>query len=136
MLTLSNGQYIEAYSNTTNVSYVISGDTFAGSVESGGILAEGFVQTKKKLYTATGRSEVQIVFANTNQATDTILTVWLQGSKIFEGTMIAGGSATFDGTWKIYNEDGIQMLDSGFERITVSSVFPSNPSIGDLFILI
>lgn len=134
MFSLSSGQYIEAQSSTTNISYVVSGTTYSGAVASSGVLSEGFFMPKKKFFTATYRSDVSILFANTNQNTDSVLTVWVQGSKIFSGTLSAGGSASFDGEWKVYNSNGVQVLDSGFEHITVSENAPSNPSIGDLWI--
>lgn len=136
MLTLSNGQYIEARSSKTNISFVVSGNKWSGSVSGGGILSEGFFYSKNKIYTSVGKSEVSLLFANTNQFTDTVLTIWMEGSKMFQGTVVTGGSVSFDGEWKVYNADGIQMLDSGFERITVSTIAPSNPSIGDLWISI
>lgn len=136
MLTLSDGQYIEVQSSTTNISYIVSGNTFQGHIQGGGILAEGFFYAKNKIYTSTGKSEVSLLFNNNNQPTDTILTVWIEGSKTFEGTVVSGGSVSFDGAWKVYNAAGIQMLDSGFERIIVSTIAPSNPTIGDLWIQI
>lgn len=129
MLQLATGQYIAASSSTSNVSYTIT-----GSSKQSGILAQGFFYTLKTLYTATGLAEVTLLFTNHNQTTDTVISVYVGTTRVFTGTLPSGGSASFDGSWKVYNAAGMQMLDSGFERITVSEIAPSNPSIGDLWV--
>jgi hypothetical protein len=106
MFTLSSGQTIEAASSATNISYIISG---AGR----GIVSEGFINSRKHLYTATATSELSLLFANKNQNSDTTLYIWIEDSLMFKGTVSAGGSVSFDGHWRIYNPDGLQMLDSG-----------------------
>lgn len=126
MLQLSTGQYIAATSSTSNVSFTVVGG--------GGIVAQGFFYTLKTLYTANNLASVTLLFTNHNQDTDTVINVYVGTTRVFTGTIPSGGSATFDGTWVIYNAAGMQMLDSGFERITVSEIAPSNPSIGDLWI--
>lgn len=133
MLQLATGQYIAASSSTSNVSYTITG-IVNGSGNISGILAQGFFYTIKTLYTAAGLAEVTLLFTNHNQTTDTVISVYVGTTRIFTGTLPSGGSASFDGSWKVYNAAGMQMLDSGFERITVSEIAPSNPSIGDLWV--
>lgn len=128
MLQLAPGQYITATSSTTNTSYTVVGEE--------GIVAQGFFYTLKILYTATSAETVSLLFTNHNQNDDTILTVYVGEVRVYTATIPSGGSVSFDGSWKMYNAAGMQMLDSGFERITVSEIAPSNPSIGDLWVQI
>lgn len=133
MISLSAGQPLYGFSSTTNISYTIEGKE--GTVNK--VFAHGFFYQGKVLFTPTNDVEVGIFLSNNNQPDSTEVKIYVGGSnptqQIFQCTLEADWSVSYDGDWKVYDQNGLLRI-AGNPQITVSDTAPSNPSMGDLWV--
>lgn len=133
MIRLNTGQTVYASSTTTNISYTLEGRE--GNINK--ILAHGFFYSLKELYVAPSQAEFFVFLSNNNQSDTTEVRFFIGGdgntNQIFKCTLEANWSVSYDGDWKVYDQNGLLRIASN-PQITVSDTAPSNPSMGDLWV--
>ena len=133
MIHLNTGQTVYASSTNTNVSYTLEGEE--GGVDK--ILEHGFFYTIKNLYTAPAPAEFFVFLSNNNQPLTTEVRFYIGGQSatnlIFRCTLEANWSVSYDGDWRVYDQNGLLRI-AGNPQITVSDTAPLSPSMGDLWV--
>ncbi len=137
MISLSAGQSLFASSSASNVTFTLVGNI--GNTQS--VLAQGFFLANRAIFTATANTTISKIYLHNYTGIDTIMTLRAVENAaigtIYTAELFVGYSATLtDVGWTIYDANGAPVVNSGCTNITVSSVAPVNPSLGDLWVQI